>query len=153
MDLHDPWDEYVRLQQQADRRKIDAKSWAAEEQANEFLDAIADRTLKSPADAREIWLENLATNRAKKHRRRAALLHKYQFKRPTLVFSNVHDSAVHNEGISRVQQHTSTEEWRILLALASGEKYAAVSKAIDCSIAALKARVSRCRQRLSLVCG
>jgi DNA-directed RNA polymerase specialized sigma24 family protein len=153
MDLQEPWDEYAHLQQQADRRKIDAKSWAAEEQANEFLDAIANKTLESAPDARDRWLENLATNRARKHRRRAALLHKYEFKRPTLAFSIAHDSVVQNEGVWQVQQHTSYEEWRILLALASGDNYATVARAIGCTIAALKARVSRCRRRLLLACG
>jgi hypothetical protein len=153
MDLHDPWADYAYLQQQSDPRKLDAKAWTAEEQANEFLDAITTKTLKSASDAREIWLENLATNRAKKHRRRAALLRNYQRKCPTMVASEAHDSAVQNESVSRVRQHTSDEEWRILWALAMGDAYETVATVNDCTIAALKMRVSRCRKRLLIACG
>ncbi|HTU88653.1 MAG TPA: hypothetical protein VMF69_01015 [Gemmataceae bacterium] len=153
MDLQDPWDDYAHLQQQADRRKIDAKSWTAEEQANEFLAAIADKTLKSALDARGTRMENLGTNRAKKHRRRAALMHDYRFNRPIVAFSKAHGLAVLNEDISQVQQQTSSEEWRMLWALANGDDYKTVAKAIGCTMAALKTRVSRCRRRLLHACG
>src|SRR5208283_3453634 len=69
-----PWGDYALLQRQADRRRLDAIAWAAEEQAEEFLDRLAANNLPTDPSCRKAWLDNLATNRAKKHRRRVAIL-------------------------------------------------------------------------------
>lgn len=152
MNESDLWAEYAHLQQQADRRKLDAKAWAAEEQADEFLNAIASDSHSSSATAREAWLTNLATNRAKKHRRRAAFLRVHLHVVPQWAPSKAHQQAVLNETIGRVRDKTSEDEWSALYALATGEKYKAVADARGCSEAALKTRISRCRKRVHSVC-
>ena len=43
------WGEYAHLQLGADRRKLNDKAWAADEEAEEFLESIANNTLKSGA--------------------------------------------------------------------------------------------------------
>jgi DNA-directed RNA polymerase specialized sigma24 family protein len=152
MNPSDPWAAYARLQQQTDRRKLDPKAWAAEEQADAFLDALAGDALKADPAAYEAWLANLATNRAKKHRRRMALLHGYQRTRPDSVSCKAHDAAVHKESIERVRVSTTSEEWVALMSLASGEEYKSVATTQGCTESALKSRVLRCRRRVLLAC-
>jgi DNA-directed RNA polymerase specialized sigma24 family protein len=152
MNQSDHWGEYARLQQHADRRKLDVKAWAAEEQADAFLDAIANNTLEPDAEVRELWLINLATNRAKKHRRRAAILHGYVHFRPNSELPKGHDSVVLKETLARVQKSTTNDEWIALLALAVGDSYEALAAAQGCSKSALKTRISRCRKRLYDMC-
>jgi hypothetical protein len=147
-----PWDDYAKLQQRADRRKLDSKAWATDEQAEEFLNALARNSLKPDAKACEVWLQNLATNRAKKHRRRQALLHLYQHVRPSWEPSRAHDRAAQEEFLERVRTSTTPQEWSALWALARGEDYEAVAAAEGCTVAALKSKVSRCRQRLHGCC-
>jgi DNA-directed RNA polymerase specialized sigma24 family protein len=152
MNQSDPWDKYPPLQQQADRQKLDAKAWAAEEQANEFLDALACNTPIIDAKAFEVWLENLATNRAKKHRRRAALLHVYQHLRPISESSKAHNAAVLKEDLEIIQKNATKEEWVALQALAAGDDYKSLAVAQGCTVSALKTRISRCRKRLHAMC-
>jgi hypothetical protein len=148
-----PWDEYARLQQQADRKTLDPRAWAAEELANTFLDAIAANTLKSSYDAFQGWQKNLSTNRAKKHRRRAVLLEQYRYERPASVASQAHATAVRNEELYRVRRAVGGEEWRLLSDLANGGDYDGLAEATGCTISALKTRVSRCRRRVLMACG
>jgi DNA-directed RNA polymerase specialized sigma24 family protein len=146
------WGDYARLQAQADRRKLDPKAWAAEEQANQFIDAIANNDLKSNPEARQAWLENLATNRAKKHRRRAALLRLHQHCWPVAELSVAHDAAVANETVEKIKANTTTEEWWALVALSLGEAYKSLAMVQQCSESTLKTRISRCRKRLRAIC-
>jgi DNA-binding NarL/FixJ family response regulator len=145
-----PWDDYVSLQRQADRRKLDAKAWAAEEQAEEFLDGLAANKLHTDPNLRKTWLDNLGTNRAKKHRRRVSILRRLVYFRPGFELSKVHESIAKKETLARVQKKATPDEWAVLFALASGGTYQDLADTRGCSEQTMKTRVSRCRKRLAM---
>jgi DNA-directed RNA polymerase specialized sigma24 family protein len=147
-----PWSDYTQLQEDADRRKLDPKAWSADEKAEAFLDSLLVNTLRSDPNAREAWLNNLATNRAKKHRRRRALLRNYHRSHSASVPSTAHSDLERLETKERILAATTAEEWYALWAFAMGDDYKAVAAARGCSESALKSRVLRCRRRLMATC-
>jgi hypothetical protein len=152
MSQSDPWTDYAILQQRANRSKIDARAWAAEEQANQFLIAIANGNLKPHSEGRQTWLDNLYTNRTKKHRRRTRSLllnqHFWAASEPSVA----HNRAVAIEALERIKKSTTAHEWATLIALSNGESYEALAAQHQCSQSALKTRISRCRKQLMLLC-
>jgi DNA-directed RNA polymerase specialized sigma24 family protein len=143
------WDDYLTLQQRLDCQRVDHRAWATEEQLNEFLDAAAGNQLPQSPESRSKWLDNLATNRRKKHRRRLTLLRDdiafvYGGPQPDDPF----DLAARNDCVSQMRSQTTTDEWRILWARACGDSYEEIALREQLSVAALKSKISRCRKRL-----
>ena len=143
------WDDYASIQQRRDRQPVDHRVWATEEQLDEFIDAVCGNRLPQKSELRSQWLDNLATNRAKKHRRRQSLLRNdYSFVCGRSQSSDPFEEVVRNESIARIRANTTAAEWRILWALACGDSYAAVGTRERLTVAALKSKVSRCRSRV-----
>ncbi len=152
MNGSDLWGEYAILQRGANRRTTDARSWAADETAEAFLDALIDRRSRSTVSSHERFLKNIFTNRAKKHRRRAALLRRYQHRWPASIPPQAHAAAAANEALANIKKRASAEELTILFELARGKTYSEVATDQHFSESALKSKISRCRRRLFALC-
>lgn len=149
--LEYPWSDYACLQEQSDRIKtIKHKAWAVEDQLNAFLDSLAKCSLPAEKTTREKWLINLATNRQKKHRNRSRLLQKWMVTvRPEFSPSELTIlKLVQDEQLAQVRTLTTEQEWRILYGLSLDRDYKTIAQSESISVAALKAKVSRCRHRL-----
>lgn len=151
-DVPDLWAEYASLQKRADRvTKLSHRAWAIEDQLNEFLDALEKSSLPVDEEARAKQQKNLLINRQNKHRHRLKLLQAQAATTPaSSPPEQVTDPLIVAELIVRVRTLTTTQEWRILVLLAHAHDYAAIAQKEGISVAALKTRVTRCRQRLRL---
>jgi hypothetical protein len=148
----DLWAEYASLQERAKRAtKLTHSACAIEDQMNEFLDALDNSSLPVDEEARAKQQKNLLINRQNKHRHRLALLQAQAATTPTSSPpEQVTDPLIVAELIVLVRTLTTTWEWRILVLLACDHDYASIAQREALSVAALKTRVTRCRQRLRL---
>jgi DNA-directed RNA polymerase specialized sigma24 family protein len=140
------------MQKGADSKKLDARAWAADEQADAFLDGIRNNTLPLASGSRYSFLKNLSTNRAQKYRRRARLLREYQLTRPEFAAGDAHEQFVVNETVARIQEEMTEGERVLLTALADGDSYASIASTQRCTESALKSRILRCRRRVLALC-
>lgn len=147
------WEAYASLQRRADRDKIDALTWAFEEQATEFLNSQIDGNVSSidPAKRRKT-INNLAINRRKKHRHREILLQRNAGVFNTTIPSP--ESTVIARWTLEVFRNLTTDrEWEILQQLANGDDYKAIALAQHLTLGAVKSVISRCRTRLKTKAG
>jgi hypothetical protein len=145
--LPSAWEEFARLQRLACRSHLDNNGWTVEEQLDEFLEKYPqDPTPFDLHDCRR-WLKNLASNRARKLRKRAKALRR---EAPWLVRPAAPDpfeEAASKDQLTRVKEQVSADEWRMLRGVAAAD-YATVARNLGLVVGTLKARVSRCRLRL-----
>src|SRR5205814_1717750 len=74
----DQWAKFASLQERISKRKVvNHKAWALEDQADAFLEAVARGSLPAETERRDKWLDNLETNRQKKHRHRSQILQQW----------------------------------------------------------------------------
>jgi len=148
--LEPAWAEFASLQDQLRaNEKVDHKGWALEDQANTFLESLAKGSLPAETESREKWLNNLKVNRRRKHRKRSRLVEQhfaivYAASPATLVV----DGLIQAEKLDRVRVLTTTQEWGVLWDLANDCDYQALAGRERTTVAALKTRVCRCRDRL-----
>ena len=152
--VDDLWCDYAFLQDRSRRLTVvNHAAWALEDQLDQFLDSLSKGVIPAEHEARDKWLTNLETNRAKKYRHRSALL------RGRAAFmeieARVSPSPVEaisvTEQLAIVQANTASQEWRILSNLAADDDYATVARAEGFTVPALKSKVYRCRARLRLL--
>lgn len=143
------WDEYVALQSVAERsRRLDHKSWALDEQ----MDSLICNSVAEVSDQSVKRLHNLATNRAKKFRRRVQLLREEYFPACRLFDEcDVLGCMCHQETIAQIREKTTQSELAVFQALADGDDYATIAAQSQLTMPALKSRISRCRARLQAV--
>src|SRR6266478_4343183 len=129
------WEEYGALQNKADRSKLDAYTWALEEQLNHFVASITGR-LPADREVRSKSFKNLVLNRTKKHSKRRRLLEERY--RVCPVEPSPEDIAISRlqlkQNIALIRGATSNAEWKILISLAGGRDYRSVAKQIGISI-------------------
>lgn len=144
--LPSAWDEFGRLQQTS-RHHPDADGWTVEEQQDEFLEKYGRNP--TPFDLHDCrrWLKNLARNRPRKRRQRAEALRREALWLLRPEASDPVEDAARNDQLTWVKERVSTEEWRMLRAVADGD-YATAARDLGMAVGTLKARVFRCRMRL-----
>jgi hypothetical protein len=147
MDTAILWHEYARLQKVTNRSKVDAQAWAFEEQANEFLTAVASETVVADGLTLSTTLKNLASNRRRKHVHRQVLLHSNQ----ALLYPSLTSSeavVIARMTIESLRNLATPSEWRILEHIALGDNYRTIAAGERRTVAGIKSLVSRCRSRL-----
>jgi len=151
-ELDYPWAEYASLQERADQiRQLGHTASAIEDQLNKFLDSLAKGSLPVDNEAREKQQKNLLINRQKKHRHRLRLLQQQAAIAPTSLPSEpIVSRLIIVEMLVQVRALTTVQEWRFLVRLALDQDYATIAQSEGISVAALKTKVSRCRQRLRI---
>jgi hypothetical protein len=145
-----PWADYLLFQNQiADRVVVNHTLWALEDKADSVLNAIRDDTVPPEGLRRETWLENLQSNRNRKHRLRLKLLEQY-YREVTIsgAIRSQLDELIDMERVIMVRNSTSGQEFRLLMRRAADHDYLAIARDEKLSIAAVKTKVCRCRQRL-----
>ena len=144
------WAKFASLQERITKRKVvDHKAWALEDQADAFLEAVAGGSLPAETERRDKWLDNLETNRQKKHRHRYDILQQWipDLNVPLDTLLPI-DRIIVIEQLVQVRNSTTAQELRILCALAVDHNYETIADAEQMSIGALKVKVHRCRRRL-----
>ncbi len=160
------WSEYNRLQRFADCQKLDRRSWGIDEalsellarmfnstlpELSEWLDGLAHergcrlgRTIDRPEGLR-VWLRNLATNRAKKHRAGAPI----EVAR-TIAGVDAQPSMVEMaDELLHVRSYTTDNEWHVLWGVANGDSYRELANQRGTLENSLKSLVLRCRRRIA----
>lgn len=144
------WDAYARAQAGADRTTIDHRQWAADEAADAILDVIASAAIPISETAFEQRVANVRSNRASKHRRRAAI--------KAARYDPLHrdrNEPSHFEHVAAVIQLAEVRarlrpaEWDLLESAASGADYATLAAEGGTTVTAIKKRVARARGRLA----
>lgn len=149
-ELEQVWVEFALLQKRIGKRKVvDHKTWALEDQAEAFLEAVATDSLPNETNRRDKWLHNLETNRQKKHRHRSEILQRWipDFTVPLDKQPPI-DRIIIREQLLRVRNSATVQEFRILCSRAFDQSYETIADAEQMSIGAVKIKVHRCRQRL-----
>jgi DNA-directed RNA polymerase specialized sigma24 family protein len=143
------WADYAKLQNLSDHQPLNHKGWATEEELNEFLKAISENRLPNDTESRSQWLNNLATNRAKKFRRRQTIL-KSNFAPICRPYEEprVLDRMVVSESLRLACARLTPDEWKLFLKIARGDSYQQIGQSNGSAAAATKTRVSRCRSRI-----
>lgn len=147
MDIADYWQEYALLQQRTDRPKINAQTWAFEEQTNEFLTAIANQNVITDAPTRSKIVKNLGINRRRKHLHRQFLMNANS----TLIYPPPPDTEaalITSITIAFLRCIANPHEWHLLELIAMGTDYRAIAATEQRTVSGIKSTVSRCRSRL-----
>ena len=144
------WGTYANLQASSERRRrLDHKTWALDEQMDSLLDQFAGGELNNSRNQSENPLQNIVPNRAKKYRRRAALLrNKYAPTRPICIECRKLECLCTQEAITRVRRRVTKIEWLVFKSLANGDDYAMIALRLGLSLASLKSQLFRSRARL-----
>lgn len=144
------WTDYASLQEQIRRRAVvNHKSWALEDKAEAFLVAVGKRSVPTEVERRDKWLNNLETNRQKKYRNRSEILERHAPELSVSVAVRTElDRLIQVERLIQIRNSTTAQEFRILCRRAADDAYDAIALDEKLSVAAIKTKVYRCRQRL-----
>ena len=145
-----PWTDYLSLQNQiANRVVVDHTLWALEDKADSLISAIRADTVPPEGTRRETWLKDLQGNRNRKHRIRLRLLEQYAREVTiSLKIRSQLDRLIETERVIMVRNSTSAQEFRLLMRRAAYHDYQSIARDENLSVAAVKTKVCRCRQRL-----
>jgi len=147
MKLPPHWQDYARIQREADRPRTNSRYWAIDEAADAVLDWITEPP--GSAAANDAIIRNLFSNRAQKYRRRAQILH-HQLT-PLAAGTAVPSVSQQVEAMAeldRMRGTVSEADWDLLVAIAEGETYADLAECLGETVGALKMRVLRLRKQL-----
>jgi hypothetical protein len=147
------WDAYAELQETAEKiQRLDHHSWGLDEQMEELLNQFVGGESTQSGLRSMNRVENLAANRAKKHRHRAKLLR-------TVFLKSVRgetpcdkfDALSNEESLNQVRRQVNNRQWEIFERLAAGDDYATIALEQRLTVSALKSRIARCRSRIRAV--
>lgn len=142
------WTRYAQLREQVEKRPLDHRTWALEEELNAYLDAVGNGDVFADSDEVDRWLDNLDANRRKKYRRRAELFKQHFTLTITTSFRTQLDELIEFERVQIVRKLTTEREFRVLCRRALEDTYEAIAATELLSVPALKTLVCRCRRRL-----
>lgn len=144
-DIPPLWQLFAQYHPFADRIQLDDRGFGTDEQLEFILSAIKDGTDIDPRS-----VDRLSQNRSRKHRHHRKILEE-RFALPQFLITDgdtAFTTAAINDDVGWVRRHTSDDEWNCLWALANGATYVDVAASMNLGIGTLKAKVSRCRERL-----
>ena len=144
-DIPPRWHLFCQYHPFADGSHLDDRGFGTDEQLAFILFAINNGRELDPQA-----VERLSQNRSRKHRRHRKIL-KEKFALPQFLTTDddaAFASAVSNDDVDWVKRNTSDDEWNCLWSLANGQTYKELADAMKEAVGTLKARVSRCRERL-----
>ena len=139
------WQLFCKYHPYADRTLLDDRALGTDEQLDFILSAMENGRALDPGA-----VERLSQNRSRKYRHHRKILEE-RFALPRFFVTDDESAlatAATNEGIGFVKRHASDDEWNCLWALANGDTYRDIAASMKLSVGTLKARVSRCRERL-----
>jgi hypothetical protein len=144
------WDDFAALQNSAaNRRQLDHKAWALEEQLDSFAELLSDSPSNEASAGKAKPVLNLVANRSKKFRRRDQLLRdSYQHICRKSCECRTIELLSRRESITEIRLRLSEDELRIFEDLADGADYLSIAGRHRMTQSALKSRISRCRQRV-----
>jgi DNA-directed RNA polymerase specialized sigma24 family protein len=142
MNEDDLWAEYSRLSEQADSDRLNDMAWATDE----ALDIVLERIAASRAIAPQT-VANLVRNRARKHRRRRAILARNATLFPTTA---ANDNARHDalDVLNRSATVLTSLEARLLFGIGEGKTYGELARSEGAPEATIKTWVRRARMKI-----
>ena len=141
--VSDPWAEYARIQRQANTPILSDRAWASDETLAAILDRLEQGQVSLPQQ-----VDNLAANRATKHRRRRGSLAK-NAQLLSLATANDDSRLEALCDLDRYRRQCTTREWRILIAVGLGHTYGYIASAEAVPEATVKTWVRRVRLKLA----
>lgn len=141
------WQDYARIQREADRSRTNSRYWAVDDAADVVLDWI--KASPETSASNDATIRNLFSNRAQKYRRRAQILHHQLVPVAAgVTVPSVSEQVEAMAELDRLRGIVSEADWDLLVAIAEGESYADLADCLGDSVGALKMRVSRLRKQL-----
>ncbi len=144
------WDDLAVLQNSAaNRRHLDHKAWALEEQLDSFVELLTDSPSNEVSAGKAKSVLNLVANRSKKFRRRDQLLrNSYQHICRKSYDCQTFELLSFRESIGKIRFQLSEGEFQVFEALAAGDDYVTVADRHLMTPSALKSKIARCRERI-----
>ena len=144
------WDDFAVLQNSAaNRRQLDHKAWALEEQLDSFVELLKDSPSNEASAGTAKSILNLVVNRRKKYRRRDQLLRdSYQYFCRKSYECKTLELLSCREIVDGIRLQLSECELQLFEDLAAGHDYVTIADRYVMTPTALKSRIARCRERL-----
>ena len=143
MDLDGQWAEYARLSKLANSRQYNRNTLAADDAANALLERMAHGEATTPGQ-----VANLVGNKARRARRREAILTVHTLTNPETPFSEEARLEARDE-LHRARSACSDRDWKILIFNAQGYSNDETAQQMAMAVGTVKSIISRTRTRLA----